>query len=237
MADIEQILDGEEETVEVEEAPEEQPTEETSEEAAEAPTEPETIEEPEKAVEVEKPPQTEAEQALIGVVSSLRAELREIKSGLPQREAPKAPDFYDDPQGAVRHEIAPVQQALLSSKLETSRFMAEREFGKETVEAAFNYFNEHPEQSQALLNHPSPFHAAVETFNQQRVAREIGSDPDGWRKREREAIRKELEAEMVAEQVKNVGGKPAPSMADVTGTGGGAKTNWAGPAKLDDLIG
>lgn len=236
MSDIEQILDGvEPEAVEVEETPEEQP--ETTEEAAETP---EQIEEPEK-VETEpeqaKPPQTEAEQALIGVVSSLRAELRDLKAGMPQREPEKAPDFYDDPKGAMQHQLAPVQQALVSSKLETSRFMAEREFGKETVDAAFNYFNEHPEQSQALLSHPSPFHAAVEAFNQQRVAREIGSDPDGWRKRERETIRKEIEAELAAKQVKDAAGVPAPSMADVTGTGGGAKSNWAGPVKLDEIIG
>ncbi len=173
----------------------------------------------------------------ISVVQGLRDENRRLKASQPQAEPTPAPDFYEDPQGAVKHQVEPVQQMVVTQKLETSRFMAEREFGKETVDAAFEYFNQHPEQSQALLNHPSPFHAAVEAFNQQRVASEIGADPDKWREQERENIRAELQAEMVAEQAREKAAQPAPSMANVTGTGGGPKpTQWNGPTALENVL-
>ena len=218
------------------EAVEAQPEPQAEPEAAPVDDEPKA-QEPEAKPQEE--PKTEPEPTVpASVVGGLRAELRELKAQLAAQKAPEPePDFYEDPQRAVQHQIAPVQQAVTGTKLEMSRFMAEREFGKETVEAAFEYFNQHPEQSQALLKHPSPFHAAVEVYNQQKVAQEIGQDPAAYRAKLEAELRAEIEAEMVAKQAKEAAARPAPSMADVTGTGGGPKTNWTGPTPLEDAVG
>lgn len=192
----------------------------------EAPVE---VKEPEKAVERHAEPT----MVPIGVVQALRQEMRELRSTL-NPPAP-APDFYEDPQAAVQYQMAPLQQALTSTKLEMSRFMAEREFGPEKVEAAFNYYNENPAKSQDLLNHPSPFHAAVAEFDRQQIASEIGNDPAAYKERVKAEVLAEIQAGMVTKQAREK--VAAPSLASVTGMGGSPKTNWAGPVKLDDLIG
>ena len=202
-------------------------------EPAEAPTAPDPVASP-------APPADPAPQEAMvpqSVVGSLRAEIRELKAQIPAPVPKAAPDFYEDPQAAVQHQVAPIQQAMVGGKLEMSRFMAEREFGKETVEAAFQYFEQHPEQSGALMGHPSPFHAAVEAFNKNRVASEIGADPDAYKAKIAAEIRAEIEAEMVAKRAQEAAAVAAPSMANVTGTGGGPKATWAGPTSLSSLFG
>lgn len=228
MSDLEQILSGE--TPEPEAPQEAAPEAETAPEVeASAPT-------PEEAptpVETAQPEPTVPLSALMEV----RKELQEMKAGMPRPEAPKAPDVFEDPQGFAGHLSRQVQSAQLTTKLETSRFMAEREFGKDTVDKAFQFFNERPEQSQALLSHASPFHAAVEEYNKHAIAQEIGQDPAAYRAKIEAEVRAKVQAEMVAEQAKAKASQPAPTMANVAGTGGGPKTAWAGPTSLESLLG
>lgn len=232
MSDLEQILDGEQSEPETVETPAEPEAEQEPEQA-----EAETEEKPE-AEKTPEPEKVEEPQTVpVAVVSELRRELRELKALQSQPEEKPAPDVFEDPEGYQKHMSEALGDATRRMKLETSRFMAEREFGKETVEAAFEYFNQHPEQSAALLQHASPFHAAVEQFNAHRVASEIGSDPAAYKAKLEAELRAKIEAEMVAKQARDEAGKFAPSMANVTGTGGGPKTNWTGPAPLDEVIG
>lgn len=219
MSDLEQILDGVES------------------ETAEAPAEPEAVQEEEVAAETPEPEKAEEPQTVpVAVVQELRRELRELKAQRQQPEQP-APDMFENPDGYRDYMQNAVRSAQTGTKLEMSRFMAEREFGKETVDAAFEYFNQHPEQSGALLQHASPFHAAVEHFNKHRIAQEIGSDPEAYRAKVESELRAKIEAELVAKQARDAAGKYAPSMANVTGTGGGPKTNWTGPTSLDAVLG
>lgn len=232
MADLEQIFNGEyEEPAEVE-------TPEPMQEEAQSP-------EPAEVADNEPPqaePEKEPETVPLATFLELKSKIKELQAdrsqpAQPQPEPQKTPDVFENPEAYTRHIERAVQQAATNSQLKLSRFLAERDYGKETVEQAFAYFNDHPEQSTALLKHESPFHAAVEHFNKQKVAEEIGSDPEGWMRARKEEIRKEVEAELVAKQVKEVAGKPAPSMANVTGTGGGPKANWTGPTPLNALFG
>lgn len=228
MSDLEQILNGaqpEPETPAVEQAPEPQVEEANAEDPVAAPvaSEPEVKPEPEPSVPV-------------SVVQELRRELRELKAERQRAEVKPAPDVFDDPQGYQNFMQEAVRASATGTKLEMSRFMAEREFGADVVQAAYDYFDEHPHESVELLKHPSPFHAAVEIFNRQRVASEIGSDPDKWMAAKEAEIRAKLEAEMVAKQARALAGTPAPSMANVTGTGGGPKGNWTGPTPLNRVL-
>lgn len=230
MSDLDQILNNEQPEP-TPEAPAPTP------EAEAAPVEAvEVTPEPEKA-EAPEPAKPEPETVPVGVVAGLRQEIRELKAAMSQPEPTPAPDLFEDPKGFTGHLAAQVQGSMAQMKLEQSRFMAEREFGKDVVDKAFEYFNENPAESQQLLAHPSPFHAAVDHFNTVRVAQEIGSDPSGWQERERERIRAEVEAELVAKQAQEKAAAAAPSMANLTGNGGGPKSNWTGPTALDSVIG
>jgi hypothetical protein len=182
-----------------------------------------------------EPAKAEEPTVPVAVVQELRRELRELKA---MQNPPKpAPDVFEDPNGYSEYMQHAVKNAATRTKLEMSRFMAERDHGKEAVEAAYAYFDAHPEQSAALLNEPSPFHAAVEVFNRQRVAQEIGSDPEAYRAKLEAEVRAKVESEMVAKQARDNAGKFAPSMANVTGTGGGPKSTWAGPTPIDRILG
>lgn len=111
-----------------------------------------------------------------------------------QRQGQKKPDFFDNPDQAV-------QQALLATKVQQSRFMAEREFGAEAVNEAMAYFDQNPQETHRFLNHPSPFHAAMEFYKRQKFLEEV-QDPDQWREAERERIRQELAAQQASQPSK-----------------------------------
>ena len=231
MSDLEQILNGE--TPETPAAPEVVVDPEVKAEptGGEAKVE-EVPAEPKPEVKAEEP-----QTVPVGVVQELRRELRELKAAQNQKPEAPAPDMFEDPDGYRNYMQAAVQSSGINSKLEMSRFMAEREFGKEVVDAAFDYFSEHPEQSQALLKSASPFHAVVEQYNNVRVAQEIGNDPTAYRAKLEAEIRAKVEAELVAKQARDAAGKFAPSLANVTGTGGGPKNEWTGPTPLSKVIG
>lgn len=229
MSDLEQILSGAQPEPEVEaqaDAPE-----------PEKQAEPEPQAEPAEKPQADPEPKAEEHTVPVSVVQELRRELRELRQAQTRQEPKPAPDVFDDPEGYRNYMQDAVKSSVTNTKLEMSRFMAERDFGKDVVQAAFDYFEENPQGTEEFLRHPSPFHAAVEQFNAQRVAKEIGSDPVAWAAKERERIRKELEAEAVAKQARDKAGKFAPSMADLPGTGGGPKSNWTGPTPLDNIIG
>lgn len=232
MSDLDQIINGEQ--PEPEAVPEEVAAEPVAQEAEIEAAQPEPeAEEPAKEPEPEMVPAS--------VVGGLRSEIRELKAVMSQANAPEPepmPDIFEDATGAIQHQLQPIQQQLQAQKLQMSRFHAEREFGKEVVNDAFEFFNENPGLSHALLEEASPFHAAVDIFNQHKVAKEIGNDPEAWRNAEREKMRAEIEAELVAKQAREVAASVAPSMANLNGTGGGVKpSQWDGPTPIDKVIG
>lgn len=227
MSDLEQIIDG----VEPEEATTPEPEAEPAVEAeAEAP-EPE----PEKPVEAE--PQKQEETVPLAALLEVRKELQSLRSLATPAPAPTpAPDVFQDPEGYSKHMQAQLETATRSTKLEMSRFMAEREFGADKVEAMMEHYNAHPEQTQTFLNKPSPFHAAMEHYNAQMVAQQIGSDPEAYKQSLKAELMAEIQAEMVAKQAKEKAAAVAPSMANVNGTGGGPKSAWTGPTEISSIL-
>lgn len=127
-------------------------------------------------------------------------ELRQWRAQIEAKQkAQPAPDFFTDPDQRLAYERNQFQAQFTALKLQQSRFLAERDFGAEEVKAAYAYFDQHPHLSQQLLEHPSPFHAAVEFYKRQRVAEEIGADPEAWKASQMEAIKEQLRAEIMAE--------------------------------------
>lgn len=233
------FLDGE--TVdepEVEEAVEAEPEPEQPEEvkAEEAEAEPEQtgVEEPgstpepepqnERAIPVtalldEREKRQEAQRRL----EEIDRQNRELQARLQQLQQPKqeAPDWYENPQEAAQFQSKTIEQQFQARMMQQSKFFAERDFGADTVNEAIAYFDQHPEQSQQFVSHPSPFHAAVDYYKRQKVATEIGSDPEAYKAKLREELLAELKAEMT--QPKSQPSKPKsppPSAAKAPAVGG-----------------
>ena len=229
MSDLEQIVDG----VEPEETTAAEPVvEETTDET------PEVVAEPEESEPVVEPEVKPEATVPLAALLEVRQELQQLKSlATPKPQPVPAPDVFEDPQGYQKHMQTELRNATTQAKLEMSRFMAEEKFGKEQVDAMVEYYNQHPEKTAAFLNAPSPFHAGMAEYNSARVAQEIGNDPAAFKEKMKAELRAELQAEMVTKQARDKAGQFAPSMANVTGTGGGSKSTWTGPAPLDSILG
>ena len=188
----------------------------------EAQAEPEAQVEPEGTGEPAEPPSAPEEKsrdvpfvALMDEREKRQAaqrELEEIRKKMAEYERnaqqPKErPDFFENPEAVV-------QQHVTAVKLQQSKFLAEKEYGADMVAEAYAYFDQHPQESAALLNHPSPFHAAVEHYKKQKTLADMGADPDAW-------INAQVEARLAERLAQTPTPKaPPPSMAKAPSTGG-----------------
>ena len=182
---------------------------------------PEEPQPPETGEKKASPPDAESRHVPITALlderekrQKLEAELAEHRRWREERERQarqpdqKAPDVLEDADGYARWQQQQTRQALLGARLEQSRFFAEREFGADLVKEAHAYFDAHPQESQQLLEHPSPFHAAVEHYKRQKFLAEV-QDPDKWRDSERERLRQEVEESVRKEFESKVQSRPS----------------------------
>lgn len=232
MSDLDEILAGNEPAPEPQPEPAVEP--EAPEPAQAQEPEPEPAKEPEAAQEPE--PAREPETVPVSVVAELRRELRELRQA--KEEPVKAPDVLDDPAGYAGHIQATVQHMVQNERLNMSEAIARETLGDKVVDDALAAFQASgdPAAAQAIRASAMPYQQMVKWHKQQQVVREIGDDPTAWREREREKIRQEVQADLVAKQVKEAAGKPAPSLANTNGSGGTAAPAWSGPVDLDDLL-
>lgn len=163
-------------------------------------------------------------KAAMAEAEILRRQLAEIQA----KTAPK-PDFYADPEAALSAAQQAAQEAAftaaLNTKLETSRFLAEKEFGAELVNEAYAFFDQNPHLSRDLIKSPSPFHEAVKTYQRQKMLQEIGDDPAAYRARIEAEARERFLAETQAQPKPTA---PPPSMASAPGTAGAQQPPTSG---------
>lgn len=119
----------------------------------------------------------EKRQAKEREAEELRRKIAEYEAKSQQQPPP---DVFTDPDKRLAYEQAQMQSAIMGVKMQQSRFLAERDFSPDEVKAAVEWFNDYPELSHRMLNHASPFHAAVETYRKFRAAEKVGPDPDAW---------------------------------------------------------
>lgn len=195
-------------------------------EAEEVATEP--AEEPKEA---EKPEPTVPLSAMIEERSKRQALEMLLNNQPRERQEPQPiPDVFEDQAAYTQHVLQAVQQARVATKMEMSRFLAEEKYGKDVVDEAVSYFNDHP-GSEQFLNTPSPFHAAVEYVKRQRVAEEVGADPAAYEAKLREKILQELQAKQADAAIKD-----APSLAHETSIGGRQKPPAPNFTPLADIL-
>jgi hypothetical protein len=162
----------------------------------------------------------EKRQRLEREAEDAKREIERLRQQFAAMQQPqKAPDFFEKPEDAIRHYVAPVAQQVMGVKLEQSRFLAERDFGADVVEEATAFFDANPQLSAQFLNKPSPFHAAVEFYKRAKVMNQIEGDPEDWINKQVEARLQERLATVQTSPAKPAA--PPPSLARAPAAGGG----------------
>lgn len=202
--------------------------------------EPQVEAEPEAKGETVAPPATPEDHGRIPIAALLderekrkekEREAEELRRRIAEYEAKAAPkpDFFTDPEAAIEAAQRAAQAAVINTKLETSRFLAEEKYGAEKVQAAYEFFDRNPHLSAPLLNSPSPFHAAVKEYEKHMAMQEIGEDPAAYRARVEAEIRERILAEM------NVQPKPTappPSLSSASSVSAGKAPPISGFAQM-----
>jgi DNA repair exonuclease SbcCD ATPase subunit len=144
--------------------------------------------------------------------TQFQSQLAQLVQATQQRQPPQPqpdpPDWYADPQAAIAHNLAPIQQETAAMREQFSRMMAADKFGEETVNTAQTeleqFARSNPQAArfdyQRIMASPHPYAALVEWHRQRATLSEVGPDPKAYRER----VRAEILAEMQ-------GARPAPA--------------------------
>jgi len=237
MSDLEAIIDGETPEPEVTAEPVKNDTV----------VEPESTEEKPEVVAEEAPtPEKEPERIPLALHleerskrQALEARISEMETTMVPKPETPAPDMFEDPKGYNEHMQAQIVNAQQTAKMDISQAMAEEKHGVEDVAKAFEALKASGDSAAitAIQNARMPYQDLMKWDTQRQAMTEIGNDPAAWKESERAKMKAELVAEMETEQAKAAAATPAPSMANVTGIGGGPKTSWTGPTSLEKAVG
>lgn len=215
-------------------AEEEQPDEGEAEEA-----EPETPDEPE--------PQPEAKSVPLAALQEERSKRqrleqeleRRIKEAEEVREKEPEPDFFEDPQGALKRFEQKMEERAIQDRIAISEEMVMAQVGKEKYDEALSAFESAVAENPALVAqmraHKNPAKFAYDYGNKTRLMQEMGDDPVAYR----EKLKADLMAEIKAELAKEQPAKALPKTTSLAGakSESGLKTPaWTGPTPLDDLL-
>lgn len=202
--------------------------------------EPEPQPEPEKAPEPE-PVKDEPKEQHVPLAAlqaereekrGLKARLDQIERYLAQQNQPQQPTLQEDPAGYLQSLEARFSQREANLVAEMSERLTRAHHGDDLVNEAFAA----AEASGALDQFKGKKDAwgdLVKWHKAQKVAREIGDDPDAYKAR----LRQELMAEIAAERAKSPANQPAPSLAGETNLGARTAPEWNGPTPLEDILG
>lgn len=113
-----------------------------------------------------------------------------------QQAQQRMPDPVENAQEYTAYVQGEFQRQLLATKMQQSEFLARDKFGDALVDEALAFFDENPRDSHRFVDAPSPFHAAIKWFQEQKSVMER-SAPD-YEEKLRARLRAELEAEMRA---------------------------------------
>jgi hypothetical protein len=174
----------------------------------------------------------------VSALQKVRQELQELKAQQVAAPPVEVPDVFEDQTAYTGHIQNQIQKATAQVRADMSEDMAVSQHGKEVVDAAFEAMKATGDQqlAQQFMAQKMPYHALVNWHKQQQVVQEVGNDPAAWREAQRAEILKELQAEMAVKSAQDMAATAAPSMANVTGTGGSPKTQWAGPPSIDSIL-
>jgi hypothetical protein len=181
---------------------------------------------------------------------SLQRQVTELlqRIPVPKVDKPPAPDFFEDPGAATRHEVqqsvSPQFDQINQTLLAIARDNAETRFTPEMVSEAEQAFigalqskTLDPAEYQKVVSSPNRYAAAVQWHKRQLAQKEIGDDPAAFRAKVEAELREKITAEMQGGQ------QPAPrspampsNLAGARNVGARSGPAWSGPSSLQDIF-
>jgi len=191
---------------------------------------------------------TDFEKKLEAQNASWQARFDQLTAALtPQPPPAQAPDFFENPQGAVRAELEPLVRAQAAQREQFSLMMAAEKHGEQIVNEAYQWLaarkGQDPQAFQAdytrIMSAPHPYGELVKTFKQSQVLREIGDDPASYKERIKAEILAELQSD--GRSPTAPGQRPAPSAAMPSNFADARSASprdvgWTGPPSLKDIF-
>ncbi len=145
----------------------------------------------------------------------------QLERGQPQDQQQLSPQEY-------------FEQQEMQLNIRMSERFAKREHGQ-TFEEAKVWLETRPDIEAWAQRQPDPWEAAISLFRREKMAEEIGDNPDEWRERERAKLREELMAEMQPQPTGMSGAPRIPAPASTTRSGP-AKSGFSGPPSLGSIV-
>lgn len=152
-------------------------------------------------------PEAEAPTVPVAVMVEQRKQMQaeiEFLRGIAQKPEPVAPtpepepiDFIAEPDKAVESLRSEMRNETQQLKNQMSLTYAQRTFGADVVQTAFNAVKAtgDPAVAAALQAQPDPYGAMVDWHKKQQMLAEVGSDPAAYEAKLREKIMAEMKAQ------------------------------------------
>lgn len=140
----------------------------------------------------------QATEALQQQLATLQGQMQVLMQQRQQPQTPQepkqAPDFWENPDEYLKHQLDPVQQQIQQQREQFSMTLAIDKHGKETVEGAYQAMGQAMQMGdptaraayEAIMASPHPYGALVDWHKAQETQRTIGNDPQKWFEQELE---------------------------------------------------
>ncbi|ANW00680.1 hypothetical protein [Bradyrhizobium icense] len=181
---------------------------------------------------------------------TLQRQVSELLQRVPvqKQEAPQAPDFFEDPSAATRHEVrqtvSPQFDQINQTLLAFAKDNAITRFSEEAVNEAESAFISAMQSGkldqgdyQKVVSSPNRYAAAVQWHKRQIAQAEIGDDPAAFRARLEAELREKILAEQGGQQQAQQRQPVMPSnMAAARNVGARSGPAWGGPSPIQDIF-
>jgi hypothetical protein len=170
-----------------------------------------------------------------------------VEAVKPKQEAAPAPDFFENPSAATRHEVqqfaTPQFEQINQQLLAIARDNAETRFTPETVNEAEQAFISamqsqklDPADYQKVVSSPNRYAAAVQWFKREQAKADIGDDVTAFRaKVEAEILAKHGITEQQPAEQQRAPVMPS-NLAGARNVGARSGPAWAGPTPIGDIF-
>ena len=168
----------------------------------------------------------------------------ELQARIDAMQTPRqTPDVLADPEGFKRSIQADIETQRINDRVDLSAEMARELYPDfdEVMDEWTGIMQENPLVYQQALRQKSPAKWAYQYVKREKFLKEVGDNPDNWRKAEREKLRAELEPELKKQLAASAPPQqpvPPPSLASASS--GGRVTSeptYAGPKPFDKIFG
>lgn len=159
--------------------------------------------------------------------------IKELERQLAERPGAQAPQ--PEPQAGEPGYLDPVVRQHLDQIATTNRLDVSERFSRlqhgAMVDEALDWVEQRPDIAQWAMNQSDPYEALVGHYKREKLASEIGDDPEAWRQRERDRLREELRAELAGQPQNRL--QPAPNNPSPTPNPAPPAPRMPAPASLE----